>query len=86
MPNAFSPNGDRLNDCFGIKYWGVILKLEFSIYNRWGERVFYTNNSNECWNGKYKGLLQETGTFVYYINAITNCGNVERKGRFVLLR
>ncbi|MGC4103698.1 PKD domain-containing protein [Ferruginibacter sp.] len=40
MPNAFSPNNDGLNDCYGIRYWGVLEKVEFSIFNRWGERVF----------------------------------------------
>lgn len=42
MPTGFTPNNDGLNDCYGIKYWGTILDLEFSIYNRWGERIFFT--------------------------------------------
>ncbi|MDQ2863475.1 MAG: gliding motility-associated C-terminal domain-containing protein, partial [Bacteroidota bacterium] len=40
LPNSFTPNGDGVNDCFGIKYWGIVKELNFSIYNRFGERVF----------------------------------------------
>src|SRR6185436_7599005 len=61
MPNAFTPNNDGLNDCYGIKYWGVIQDLEFSIYNRWGERIFFTQNPNDCWNGIYRGKMQDIG-------------------------
>ncbi|MFL9484985.1 gliding motility-associated C-terminal domain-containing protein [Chitinophagaceae bacterium LWZ2-11] len=86
MPSAFTPNGDGLNDCFGIKNWGYITELQFSIFNRFGERVFYTNNPADCWNGYYKGILQQPGTFVYYINAKTICGNAERRGTVVLIR
>ncbi|MEO9005195.1 MAG: LamG-like jellyroll fold domain-containing protein, partial [Ginsengibacter sp.] len=43
LPNAFTPNGDGLNDCFGIKYWGHVTELSFIIYNRLGEKIFYTN-------------------------------------------
>jgi hypothetical protein len=40
LPNAFTPNADGLNDCFGIKPWGNINVVTFDIYNRWGEVVF----------------------------------------------
>src|SRR5690606_23804259 len=40
VPNAFTPNGDGLNDCFGISQWGNVQLKDFSIYNRWGERIF----------------------------------------------
>lgn len=87
MPNAFTPNGDGLNDCFGIQYWGSVMKLEFSIYNRWGERVFYTTDPTVCWNGTYKGVYQDAGVFVYMIRASTVCSEeVFRKGTFVLIR
>ena len=86
MPNAYSPNGDGLNDCFGLKYWGTVTKLEFSIYNRWGERVFFTTDPSKCWDGKYKGELQNIGVYVYVIKATTVCADVSKKGTFVLLR
>jgi len=87
MPNAFTPNNDGLNDCYGIKYWGVIGELEFGIYNRWGERVFFTKNSGQCWDGTYKGAKQDGGVYVYMIKAQTSCeSQVFRKGTFVLVR
>jgi len=86
MPSAFSPNNDGLNDCYGIKYWGIIEELDFGIYNRWGERIFHTNNPTDCWNGTYKGIKQDPGVFVYLITAKTLCGKVFKKGTFVLIR
>lgn len=87
MPNAFTPNNDGVNDCYGTRYWGIILEIEFSIYNRWGERVFYTTDPDKCWDGIYKGIQQNPGVFSYMIKAKTSCESyVFRKGTFVLIR
>jgi gliding motility-associated-like protein len=87
MPTAFTPNNDGLNDCYGIKFWGTILDLEFSIYNRWGERIFFTKNPTDCWDGRYKGIPQDPNVFVYMIKARTSCeGSIFRKGTFALIR
>jgi gliding motility-associated-like protein len=87
MPSAFTPDNDGLNDCYGIKYWGTILELQFSIYNRWGERIFYSTTPGACWDGKIKGVLQDPAVFVYMIKAKTSCQpEVFRKGTFVLIR
>jgi gliding motility-associated-like protein len=86
MPSAFTPNNDGLNDCYGLKYWGIITRLEFSIFNRWGEQVFYTTNPAKCWDGQFKGVPQNPGVFVYMIKATSLCGEVFRKGTFVLIR
>ena len=87
MPTAFTPNNDGKNDCYRVKHWGTILELEFSIYNRWGERLFFTRNPNDCWDGRYKGELQNPAVFVYMIKAKTTCTNeIFRKGTFALIR
>ncbi len=86
MPSGFTPNNDGLNDCYGIKYWGLIQELDFSIFNRWGERVFHTRQPGQCWDGRYKNILQTPAVFVYMIKAKTNCGDVFRKGTFTLIR
>lgn len=87
MPNAFTPNGDGLNDCYGISFWGIIEEVEFSIYNRWGERIFHTTDPSRCWDGTYKGVKQNPDVFVYMITAKTNCTpSIFRKGTFVLIR
>ncbi len=86
MPSAFTPNGDGINDCFGVKTWGYVTNLDFSAYNRWGNLIFHSNNSSKCWDGTYNGVRQPSGTYVYQVSAKTICGNVYRKGTVVLIR
>jgi gliding motility-associated-like protein len=87
MPTAFTPNNDGKNDCYGIKFWGIVQEIDFSIYNRWGERVFHSTKVGDCWNGTYKGVSQNTAVFVYVIRAKTTCQpTVFRKGTFALIR
>ncbi|MEP7255415.1 MAG: gliding motility-associated C-terminal domain-containing protein [Ferruginibacter sp.] len=86
MPNAFTPNGDGKNDCYGLKNWFYIKKLEFRIFNRYGEQVFATSNPSACWDGNYKGKRADPGTYVFYIKAETDCGTEEQKGSFLLIR
>jgi gliding motility-associated-like protein len=86
VPNAFTPNGDGINDCFGIRNWGSVTLQQFSIYNRWGQCVFETKNPSECWDGTFQGQKQDTGGFVYIIKASSLCGNIVRKGNVLLIR
>jgi gliding motility-associated-like protein len=86
LPNAFTPNGDGKNDCFGIKKWGLVSDLEFSIFNRWGELIFSTKDAGQCWDGTYKGTPQPHDVYVYIIKANSVCGKVFLKGTFVLIR
>jgi gliding motility-associated-like protein len=86
LPNSFTPNGDGINDCFGVRYWGQVNELDFNIYNRFGQRVFHTNSSSVCWDGTYKGKRQDADIFVYTIKAKTACGLIDRKGTIALLR
>lgn len=86
IPSAFTPNRDGINECFGIKYWGVINEFKLIIYNRFGEVVFSTTNPNDCWDGIYKGTKASVGNYVYYIKANTLCGPVEKKGNVLLIR
>ena len=86
LPNTFTPNKDGINDCFGITKWGQLQNVFFIIYNRWGEKVFETNNPSICWNGKYKGEDAGVGSYVYYVSAISACGQIVRKGNILLIR
>ncbi|MFN8289576.1 MAG: gliding motility-associated C-terminal domain-containing protein [Chitinophagaceae bacterium] len=87
VPSAFTPNGDGKNDCFGLKNWGGVTDVEFSIYNRWGERIFFTSNPSVCWDGTVGGVKQNPGIFVYMIKAKSRCdGAIFRKGTVVLIR
>ncbi len=72
IPDAFTPNNDGLNDIIRVLAKGEFTLINFSIYNRFGERVFVTDNIEEGWNGIYKGTLQDLGTYYYYVKGI--CG------------
>ncbi|MCY7290917.1 MAG: gliding motility-associated C-terminal domain-containing protein, partial [Ferruginibacter sp.] len=88
VPSAFTPNGDGLNDfLYPLKAYKST-NLNFSIYNRVGQRVFYSNSWLNKWDGKFKGLPQDPGTFVWtldYINSESGTRVVE-KGTSILIR
>jgi gliding motility-associated-like protein len=86
MPNAFTPNGDNINDCYRLKNWLHLETLQFSIFNRWGDRVFFTTNVNKCWDGTFKGKKADAGNYTYMIKAKTKCGLEEQKGNILLIR
>jgi len=70
MPNAFTPNGDGKNDIFiPVGFLLGPLNYRFSIWNRWGEQVFFTNNINDGWNGRKKnsGSPAPNGIYTYLI-------------------
>ncbi len=64
VPNAFTPNGDGENDLVYLRTINAT-KINFRIYNRWGEEVFRTESLKEGWDGTYKGVKQTPQTFVY---------------------
>jgi gliding motility-associated-like protein len=87
IPTAFTPNNDHLNDCFGVQRWPATASFELSVYNRYGQMVFRTTNSLECWDGNFKGVQQPMGAYVYSIKATTGaCGQISNKGTVVLIR
>jgi gliding motility-associated-like protein len=68
VPNAFSPNGDGINDMVKVEGLGIV-ELEFMIFNRWGEKVFQSNDKNIGWDGVYKGVPQEMDVYAYTVKA-----------------
>ncbi len=86
VPNAFTPNGDGRNDCFGIQRWGNTIVEQFSVYNRWGQLVFQSKDPGQCWDGSFAGKPQAGGVYIYIIKAKTLCGEVLRKGTLTLIR
>ncbi|MDF1697728.1 MAG: gliding motility-associated C-terminal domain-containing protein [Saprospiraceae bacterium] len=71
VPNIFSPNGDNIND-----EWFVIVEsdtskiLECSIFDRWGNKVYYSNDNNPIWNGQYQQNPVHAGVYIYVITYI----------------
>ncbi len=79
IPNAFTQNGDGLNDVFQPKGMGWMPdKYEFLIYDRWGTLIFKTKDYTEGWNGTIKGTLCPSDVYVYKIKA-TSSAHSERK-------
>jgi gliding motility-associated-like protein len=68
IPNAFTPNGDGVNDTFGIRGEGSF-QYSFAIFNRWGEKVFESTNPNQQWDGTYNNKPVQQGEYVYKLMA-----------------
>ncbi|RMG92182.1 MAG: PKD domain-containing protein, partial [Chloroflexi bacterium] len=88
VPSAFSPNHDGHNDIFRIIRTLNIEKLiTFEVYNRWGEKVFETDDPARGWDGTYREEPQEVGTYVYVIKAINRDNElIEVSGNVTLVR
>ena len=68
IPNAFSPDGDGINDYFKILGQGINT-FEVEIYNRWGQMVFKSNNIEDQWDGKFNDKMSPSGTYVYRVKS-----------------
>ncbi len=87
IPTGFTPNADGINDVLR-PFLGYLFTLdEFTVYNRWGQKVFSTNKINEGWDGLVNGLKQPAGVFVWYIRAKDPDGKIiNKKGTATLIR
>lgn len=65
IPNAFTPNADGHNDVFRARVYGKVISFRLQLYNRFGQLVFTTTDSNKGWDGTFNGILSDTGTFVW---------------------
>ncbi len=89
VPNAFTPNGDGNNDVFEIYgKLNAIAFLEIQIFNRWGEKVFESNDHHFQWDGSYKGVVQNSSVYIWQIKLTFLDGHKEelRKGSLTLTR
>jgi len=86
IPNSFSPNGDGVNDVLFVRASGI-KNILLRIYNRWGEKVFETNDITQGWDGTYKGKELSPGVFVYYIKGVfEETTSIYQKGNVTLIR
>jgi gliding motility-associated-like protein len=67
VPNAFTPNNDGKNDVLKVLNAIKTEKLEFNVYNRWGQLVYKTNNWKTGWDGKVNGTPQGSGVYVWFL-------------------
>lgn len=86
IPAAFTPNGDNLNDILNVE--GTFASsLEFTIYNRWGEVIFFTNDRVNGWDGTIGQRKAASGTYVYSLDFTDEQGKkFTKRGTFVLIR
>lgn len=85
FPNAFTPNGDGLNDTFVYKA-ELLESVQFQVFNRWGELLFSTAELGTGWDGTYQGGLAPQGTYLYVLQVVDQLGNsFSRSGKFTLL-
>ncbi|MBL0340554.1 MAG: gliding motility-associated C-terminal domain-containing protein [Bacteroidetes bacterium] len=87
IPNAFTPNGDGINEIFNVSGIGID-GIQMSIFNRWGNMVFSARTGQDGWNGNdmYSGTKCQTGVYVYQIKVKTFNGEYKNyTGRVTLL-
>ncbi|MDD3686285.1 MAG: PKD domain-containing protein, partial [Bacteroidales bacterium] len=87
VPGAFTPLSANGNSVVYADGFGIRKLLQFRIYNRWGEEVFYTDDITKGWNGYYNGQLQNIDTYSYYVEAEMFDGTTQsKKGHIMLIR
>lgn len=86
LPTAFTPNNDGKNDIFKPLRASGCQLIEFSVYNRWGQRVFETTNPENGWNGDYLGYPQNAGVYVWLVRTVKNGEARIMKGTVTLIR
>ena len=87
-PNAFTPNGDGINDEFCLKGWNeCTTSFYIAIYNRWGEKVYDSNDAAFCWDGNFIGSPLNSAVFTFYIKAeILKVGTITKHGNITLIK
>ena len=91
IPNAFTPNGDGLNDHFSVLGQGIGMINSFRIYDRWGTLIFSKSNFKPddrtgAWDGRIKGDNALGGIYTYFVEMSCNENNFTQKGTVNLLR
>ncbi|MBL7917460.1 MAG: gliding motility-associated C-terminal domain-containing protein, partial [Bacteroidia bacterium] len=86
LPDIFSPNNDGANDELFVR-GGGIKEITFVLYDRWGNKVFETNDVKQGWDGTYKGKNAEPGIYAYYLNVtMLDDKKITQKGEITLVR
>lgn len=90
IPNAFTPNGDGVNDYFFPRQLmaAKLTGFRMSIYNRWGQLIFETSNTNgRGWDGRFNGKEQPAGVYIYRVAVVLDNRRQEQyEGNVTLIR
>ena len=86
FPNAFSPDGDGLNDIFNFES-RYIMAVNMKIYNRWGELVYQTTNVDQGWDGTVNGKQAPMGAYIHHTELTDDMGiTFVKSGEIILIR
>ncbi len=86
VPNAFTPGSGDINSKIFVRGFGIT-KMRFIIWNRWGQKVFESNDSRMGWDGTFKGVLQPMDVYAYTLDIqFFNGTKTTRKGDITLIR
>jgi gliding motility-associated-like protein len=86
LPNAFTPNGDGVNDIFIVRS-NFIKEMSFVIYDRWGNEIFSTTDENVGWDGTVDGSALAPDVFAYSLYVLCSNGETYKtSGNVSLLR
>ena len=87
LPNAFTPNGDGLNDTFGPYLTQIVSGYKMTVWDRWGYVVFESSNPSVKWNGRTGSVEQNSGTYIYRVLFNDSDGKpLSLQGTVVLIR
>ena len=86
IPNAFTPNGDNINDTWSVPSLNAFSNFELFVFNRYGEIVFKNSHSVKPWDGKYKGQNVPIGAYTYFIDLKTGKASGMIRGTVLVLR
>jgi gliding motility-associated-like protein len=86
IPNAFTPNGDGINDVLQV-YGRSVDRVRFIVFNQWGEKIHESTNPSNVWDGKHRGKLQPSGVYIYVCEIVLRNGTkMTKKGSINLIR
>jgi gliding motility-associated-like protein len=88
VPSIFSPNGTgpEVNERVCV-FGKCIAEMDFAIYNRWGQRVFFSNSTDSCWNGTTSGTDALSGVYTYRLKVLQiNGREINKTGTITLVR
>lgn len=86
FPSAFSPDRDGRNDLFGVTGRAGLQSYKLSVFNRWGQKLFESQNPMLGWDGTYRGKLQDGGIYVWVCQYSKNNVRLMQKGTVMLVR
>jgi len=88
IPDAFSPNGDGVNDVFSVYIPSCINpgNYTFQVFDRWGEKVFSSNDPKKGWDGTYNGKEMDNDVFIYVLTYSANNAGIVHKGNVSLIK